>query len=90
MSYFEIGMLICFGFAWPISIYKSLKSRSIEGKSVLFMYVIIVGYLFGIFHKIIYNPDFVIALYTLNLVMVSIDLSLYYINKKRIKNQKTT
>lgn len=90
MSYFEIGMLICFGFAWPISIYKSLKSQSIEGKSVLFMYVIIVGYLFGIIHKIIYNPDFVIALYTLNLVMVSIDLSLYYINKKRIKNQKTT
>lgn len=89
MSVFEIGMLLCFGFAWPISIYKSLTSKSIEGKSLLFMYVIIVGYLFGIVHKIYYSPDIVIALYSLNLIMVSFDLCLYYINRKRIKNQKT-
>ena len=62
MSVFEIGMLICFGFAWPISIMKSIKTKSIEGKSLMFMYVIMIGYLFGMTHKIIYNFDFVLLL----------------------------
>lgn len=82
MDLFEILMLICFGFAWPTSIYKSVTSKSIEGKSLVFLYVIIAGYLFGIVHKIINDPDFVIALYVLNAAMVFIDLLLYYKNKK--------
>lgn len=90
MSVFEIGMLVCFGFAWPISIYKSLTSKSIEGKSLLFMYVIIIGYIFGILHKIFFSPDFVIALYAINMLMVSFDLGLYYINRRRIDNKKAT
>ena len=44
-SLLEITMLICFGAAWPISIYKSWTSRSSRGKSLLFLVVIIVGYL---------------------------------------------
>ncbi|XMB72071.1 hypothetical protein RJI07_08180 [Mycoplasmatota bacterium WC30] len=82
MSIFEIGMLLCFGFAWPMSIYKSVKSKSIEGKSLVFMYVVVLGYTFGIIHKFMYNQDFVIALYMLNAVMVSVDIGLYYRNKK--------
>jgi len=82
MQIFEILMLICFGFAWPTSIYKSITSKSIEGKSVVFLYVIIAGYLFGIVHKIINDPDFVIVLYVLNAMMVFIDLLLYYKHKK--------
>jgi len=75
-------MLVCFGFAWPTAIYKSIKSKSIEGKSLLFIYIVIVGYLFGILHKFIYNFDFVVILYIINLVMVFTDLLLYYRNKK--------
>jgi len=86
---FEILMLICFGFAWPTSIYKSLKSKSVEGKSELFLYVIIAGYIFGILHKIFNTPDFVIFLYALNALMVSIDLILYYKNKKIAKNKNS-
>ncbi len=89
MIIFEIFMLLCFGFAWPTSIYKSIKSKSVEGKSVLFLYVIIAGYLFGILHKIFNNPDFVIIFYALNAIMVSIDLLLYYKNKKLAKVNKT-
>jgi len=85
MSMFEIGMLLCFGFAWPVSIYKSIKSGSIEGKSVVFLYVILTGYMFGIIHKIKFSPDIVIALYGLNAIMVLIDLILYYRNKKILK-----
>jgi len=82
MSIFEIGMLVCFGFAWPVNIYKSLKSKSIEGKSVMFLYVVFIGYLFGIVHKIVNNLDFVIVLYVINASMVFVDGILYYRNKK--------
>lgn len=84
MSVFEILMLVCFGFAWPTSIYKSLKSKSIEGKSVLFLYIILIGYLMGMTHKIIYSLDFVIILYGINFLMVLTDLIIYYYNKKHI------
>jgi hypothetical protein len=82
MSVFEILMLLCFGFAWPVAIYKSITSKSIEGKSVLFIYVIITGYIFGIVHKIVYNLDIVIVFYVINVIMVFTDLMLYYRNKK--------
>ena len=82
MNVFEIGMLVCFGFAWPTAIYKSITSKSIEGKSLLFIYVIMTGYVFGIVHKFTNNLDIVVLLYILNLLMVFTDLMLYYRNKK--------
>jgi hypothetical protein len=80
MSIFEAVMLICFGVAWPVSIYKSWKSRTCAGKSVVFLYIVVVGYTAGITHKILYSPDWVIALYILNGLMVIIDILLYYRN----------
>ena len=82
MSAFEILMLVCFGISWPVSIRKSWVSRSTGGKSPLFMVLIIVGYIAGILHKAFFSLDFVIALYALNAVMVSIDLGLYFRNRK--------
>lgn len=82
MNIFEMLMLICFGFAWPTSIYKSLTSKSTDGKSVTFLYIIIAGYLFGILNKIFNDPDFVIIFYAINLFMVAFDLLLYYRNKR--------
>jgi len=82
MSIFEIGMLVCFGFAWPTAIHKSIVSKSIEGKSLLFIYVILIGYIFGIIHKFTNSLDFVVILYIINLLMVFTDLMLYYRNKK--------
>lgn len=86
MSIFEIGMLVCFGFAWPAAIHKSIKSKSIEGKSLLFIYVIMSGYIFGIVHKFMFSLDFVVILYIINLFMVFADLLLYYRNKKILTN----
>jgi hypothetical protein len=82
MSVFEILMLVCFGFAWPTAIYKSIKSKSVEGKSILFLYIIMAGYLFGMIHKMVYNLDFVIALYAINFLMVFTDMILYHKHKK--------
>ena len=80
MSIFEGLMLLCFGAAWPISIYKSLKSRSCSGKSVVFLYIVLFGYAAGITHKLLYNCDWIIALYILNELMVLIDILIYYKN----------
>ncbi len=92
MSIFEIIMLISFGAAWPFSIYKSYKSKSIAGKSVVFLIVVIIGYIAGILHKIFYQYDNVIYLYVLNLLMVSTDLGLFIRNSRllMIKNLNTT
>ncbi len=83
MSIFETGMLLSFGLAWPVNIYKSVKSKSTKGKSVFFLYIIVIGYVFGIIHKILYSPDIVFVLYILNLSMVACDTVLYYVNKNR-------
>jgi hypothetical protein len=74
--------MICFGAAWPASIYKSYTSRTTKGKSLLFMLIVEVGYLSGIIHKLVYNYDNVIYLYLLNLVMVAIDLGFYIRNHR--------
>ncbi|MDH4027239.1 MAG: hypothetical protein OEU95_00215 [Nitrospirota bacterium] len=82
MSIFEVVMLFCFGAAWPFSIYKSYKARTNNGKSIWFLYIVLLGYVSGIFHKAFYNPDPVIALYALNGSMVVIDIILYYRNRR--------
>ena len=82
MSVFEIMMLLCFGAAWPFSIYKSYTSRSVEGKSLLFLLIVFFGYIAGILHKIFYNMDHVIYLYTLNMLMVGADVLLYLRNRR--------
>ncbi|HPX70608.1 MAG TPA: hypothetical protein PLO47_02615 [Bacillota bacterium] len=82
MSIFELGMLICFGLAWPTNIYKSLKSRTAAGRSVGFQWAIIAGYLCGTVHKLLYNNDIVLYIYILNLCMVIIDTVLYYRNRQ--------
>ncbi|MGB4438596.1 MAG: PQ-loop domain-containing transporter [Sedimentibacter sp.] len=87
MSIFEMLMLLCFGAAWPFSIYKSYKSKSVDGKSPYFLVILILGYIFGILNKIFYNLDFIVYLYGINLIMVSIDLILYLKNSKLIKSE---
>jgi hypothetical protein len=81
MSVFEIAMLVCFGAAWPVSIYKSLKSRQVAGKSLPFLVIVLVGYGAGVLHKLVYHYDAVIFLYLLNALMVAFDILLYLRNR---------
>ena len=85
LSIFEMLMLLCFGAAWPLNIYKSLKSKSTKGKSLPFLFVINFGYLCGIIHKFVYSFDQVIFLYILNFAMVSFDIFLYFRYRRREK-----
>ncbi len=80
----ESIMLICFGISWPISVYKSWKSKSTRGKSLIFMLAIIVGYIAGIMGKIIGGKlNYVLVLYLINVTFVGIDLALYFVNKAK-------
>lgn len=85
MSILEIIMLICFGAAWPVSIYKSYTSKNTKGKSVIFLFIIFVGYLSGIANKFLFSHDYVVFLYILNCLMVGADIILFFRNK-RIEN----
>jgi len=88
MSHWEIIMLVCFGAAWPFSIYRSARSHSTKGKSLLFMIIVLCGYIAGILHKIFFHYDLVIYLYALNFLMVFADVLLYLRNRREEKIQE--
>lgn len=84
VEFLECVMLFCFGVSWPISVYKSFTSKSSGGKSVLFYIAILVGYAAGIGGKIIGgNINYTLILYFFNVTFVSLDLILYFVNKRR-------
>ena len=79
---FEIIMIVCFGLSWPMNVLKSWRSRTTKGKSLPFLLLIIIGYVFGIIGKLIggHFKWYVLFFYVLNLTMVSVDLCLYIRN----------
>lgn len=88
MSIFELGMLICFGVSWPISVVKSYRMKTAKGKSLPFLLAIVIGYVSGITHKLLYSRDIVLVMYVINLCMVSTDLVLYFINRRYDKQRE--
>jgi len=82
MSIFEAGMLVCFGASWPAAVVKTYRTKNVKGKSRLFLWLVIIGYAFGMIHKIIYDYDLVLYLYVLNLLLVACDLVLVYKYRK--------
>jgi hypothetical protein len=89
MSIFEGLMLVCFGLSWPISIAKALRTKTVSGKSPLFMSIVIAGYASGIIHKVLYARDLIIILYIINLVLVAVDMSLYFKYSRKQPEGKT-
>ena len=76
-STFEFGMLACFGICWPVSVFKSIKSKRTEGKSLLFLIIVFLGYLSGLTGKLLYRYDYVTILYLSNTILVLVDIILY-------------
>ena len=79
---FEILMIVSFGVSWPMNVIKSYKVRTTKGKSLAFLLLIFIGYIFGIASKLL-APSFkwyVMFFYVLNLIMVEMDLILYFRN----------
>ena len=87
MSFFEAGMLICFGASWPFAVMKTFKTKNVKGKSLLFLTLIILGYICGIFNKILNSVDIVLWLYVINLMLVSTDLLFCLLYRNRPENK---
>lgn len=80
---FEAFMVVSFGISWPLSILKSYRSRTTKGKSLPFMLFILFGYGCGIVSKLLAGTlTYVFVFYVLNFVMVAVDLSLYFRNRR--------
>ena len=79
----ETMMIVSFGISWPINLVKAFRSRSTGGKSILFDYLILFGYLCGVASTIL-SHTFHLALYfsVPNILMVTCDIILYYRNRK--------
>jgi hypothetical protein len=75
---FEAVMLVCFGCSWPFAVAKTLRTRDVRGKSIVFITLIFIGYLSGIFHKLTTDLDAVVWLYVTNGTMVFTEMVLYY------------
>jgi hypothetical protein len=82
-QWFEALMMICFGVSWPVAICKTLRTRRTEGKSLLFLLLILLGYLAGIAAKFIVAsqshawPRWVTLLYAANAILVAVEIFLY-------------
>lgn len=94
-EFFEIAMIVSFGASWPMNVMKSYKARTTKGKSLAFLCLIFFGYIAGIASKFMnsaYMASFaqkwyVLFFYVLNLIMVGLDLILYFRNKKIDENK---
>lgn len=92
---FEAVMLVCFGLSWPVAIVKTLRTRRTEGKSLMFLTLIFIGYLGGIVSKFFRaaGPDpleTVTALYALNAVLVGVEIVLYLRFRPRAETVDTS
>ncbi len=78
----EIIMVVSFGASWPLNVMKSYRARTTKGKSLAFLVLIFFGYIAGIVSKLTADSFkwYVLFFYVLNLIMVGIDLILYYRN----------
>ena len=84
----ETLMLVCFGISWPLSVIKNFKAKTAKSMSIQFILLIILGYIAGITAKILAGQiNFVLAVYILNLLIVSANVPIYFINKRHDHRQ---
>jgi hypothetical protein len=79
---FEGLMLVCFGASWPFAIWKTYRTKRTEGKSIIFLVLVILGYFSGMIAKFYraateHSPlEPVTALYGVLALFVAFDLLL--------------
>jgi hypothetical protein len=81
-SALEAAMIIFFGISWPASVYKTVKTKNVKGKSLLFLCLVFTGYLFGIAAKALFDLNYVIVFYIVNLLFVGTDIFFYFKYRK--------
>jgi len=92
-SLLEAVMLICFGFSWPLNLIKNIKAGTAKAMSLPFIVLILFGYIAGIAAKFVgyfvqgIALNYVLIVYFLNLIFVSINFVVYFINKGKDKKR---
>lgn len=82
-SVFETLMIISFGISWPVNVSKAVRSRSTKGKSIMFDYFILAGYICGLISKFMTHTfNLAFWFYFPNIIMVITDIIVYYRNRK--------
>lgn len=85
----ETMMLVCFGFSWPMNVIKAYKAGTAKGTSLPFILLIITGYIAGIAAKIVSGQfNYVLIVYIINLVIVSMNVVVYIRNVRLDKNRQ--
>ena len=79
---FEAAMLVCFAASWPFNLVKAYHARTNVGTSILFMLIILMGYLFGVANKIVSDDiNYVLCFYILDIFLVSAGVLIYIRNR---------
>jgi len=87
---FEAAMLVCFAASWPFNLIKAYRARTNVGTSLLFMSIIIMGYLCGIADKVVSDDiTYVIAFYIIDLALVTAGVLIYLRNRALDKKART-
>lgn len=80
---FEAAMLICFAASWPFNLVKAYRARTNVGTSILFMSIVLLGYVCGIINKLVSDDiNYVLAFYILDLLLVTIGVLIYLRNMR--------
>ena len=75
----EFGMLFAFGFSWPFAIARTWRAKRVDGKSPMFMIIVLVGYACGIAAHLVEGVKLWLCwVYLLDMALVSTDLMLYF------------
>jgi len=80
---FEAAMLVCFAASWPFNLRKAYRARTNVGTSILFMSIVLLGYIFGVINKLVSDDiSYVLAFYLLDIALVSTGVIIYIRNRK--------
>lgn len=90
MPILELGMMICFGLAWPVNLYSDIRSKTNEGKNIWFLFAIEIAYIFGLLNKILYDNNIVTIVYGMNFLMVTVDIIIYFIKLSKVIGVRDT
>ena len=92
---FEILMVVSFGASWPLNVIKSWKARTTKGKSLMFLLLILFGYVAGIISKLVneaYMADFASKWYVLFFYIIAdcaVILSFFIYNRGFVDKDAT-
>ena len=87
-EFLEFAMLFAFGFSWPFAIWRTYKSKRVDGKSPQFMLIVIFGYACGTAAHLVDGTELWLCyVYLADMALVATDLALYFRYSRAAKRE---